>query len=87
MRNAALMGLLDTLDQEEATLSKQRRLLHERIDQLQASNGETPDLVALQQEDRALSERRLLLHQQITELRLERNRRLAGLRAGLHAVQ
>lgn len=87
MRNAALMRLLDTLDHEEVTLSKQRRLLHDRIDRMQAEHGAPSDVAALQLEDRALSERRLLLHQQITELRLERNRRLAGLRASLHAVQ
>lgn len=86
LSNADLMSLLETLDKKEASLSEQRRLLHERIDQLQVQNGDTPEVAALRQEERSLSTSRLHLHQRITELRLERGRRVADLRADLHAL-
>jgi hypothetical protein len=83
---SALMRLLETLDGQEVSLSVQRRLLHDRIDQMQVENGDTPEVAALQAQERALSSNRLELHQRIIELRIERSRRIEGLRANLHAV-
>ena len=87
LSNAALLRLLETLDSQEVVLSEQRRLLHDRIHEVQVENGDTPEVAALQEQERALSDSRLQLHQRITELRVERARRVAGLRATLHAVR
>ena len=61
-------------------MSVQRRLLHARIDDIEAEGTSeragAEMLHALLQEERALSDVRLQLHHWITELRLERGRRL-----------
>jgi hypothetical protein len=81
--SAALTELIERIENEERILSKQRHLLHARIDSLQVRSGDTSEfavelLASLQREERVLSDRRLHLHQQITELRLEQSRRLAS---------
>jgi len=86
LSNADLMKLLETLDSQQIVLSVRRRELHSQIDHLQRENGDTSEVAALQEEERRLSNTRLQLHQRINELRIERGRRVAGIRANLHAI-
>lgn len=87
LSNAALTTLLKAVESEELSLSRHRRVMHDRIDVMHERNGDSPELAALRQEERELSERRLQLHRQITELRLERSRRLARLRSHISLVE
>jgi hypothetical protein len=82
LSNDALTDLLARVESQERALSKQRRLLHTRIDNMKVRSGDTPEfaselVASLQQEERELSDRRLQVHQHIAELRIERSRRLA----------
>jgi len=82
LSDADLTTLLERLDGDEHLVSKQRRRLHDRIDNPNGWGGGTLEsagrsLTELRQEERELSERRLQLHRQINELRLERSRRIA----------
>jgi len=82
LSNDALTTLLARVESEARAVSKQRRLLHERIDNMKLRSGDTPEfaaelLASLQREEREISDRRLQLHQHIAELRIERSRRLA----------
>jgi hypothetical protein len=80
LSDSGLADLLEGAEDEERSMSYQRRMLHARIDATEAerSSGGADGavLVALLQEERALSDVRLQLHHWITELRLERARRL-----------
>jgi hypothetical protein len=83
LSSAALTDLIARVENEERILSKQRRLLHTRIDNWRVRAEDTSEfaadlLASLQREERVLSDRRLQLHQQITDLRVERSRRLAS---------
>jgi predicted nucleic acid-binding Zn-ribbon protein len=86
LSNRTLRSMLDGLEEEERVLSRRRRLLHDRIDELQGRQGDRPGhdpdtLGSLQYNESRLSERRLHLHQRIAELRIEigqRRRSLAG---------
>jgi len=91
LSNGALMRLLEEAEENERFLSEERRSLHERLDTGepetgQASESDSSSVAALERAERALSEQRLELHQRITELRIERGRRVSGLRAHLRVV-
>ena len=91
LSNGALMRLLEEAQENERFLSDERRSLHDRLDRREKEVGEltgsdSGSLAALQRTERMLSERRLELHQRITELRMERGRRVSGLRAHLEIV-
>lgn len=66
---------LEALIEEERTVSKRRRRLHEKIDFLRGTGVDEPQakerLDALEQEERTVSDRRRALHAQIDALRSE----------------
>ena len=80
LSDGGLDTLLDSAEDEERSMSHQRRMLHARIDDIEEGGAfggvDAEVLLALLQEERALSDVRLQLHHWITELRLERARRL-----------
>jgi hypothetical protein len=81
LTDAALVDLLQRAEAEEHRVSRRRRRLHERIDNVQVRSGDTPEVAAelraaLELEERALSARRLALHEQIIDLRVERSHRV-----------
>jgi hypothetical protein len=90
LSNRELTTLLREAESAEREVSDRRQQLHDQIDGMRSEPGDSPELAAelaaLAQRERALSTRRLELHQQITEFRLEKNRRLNGLRAPLRAI-
>ncbi len=91
LTNAALVDFLQSAEAEERRVSRSRRKLHERIDDMQVRSGDTPEVAAglraaLEHEERELSARRLQLHQQIIDLRVERSRRVDHPSPDLHAV-
>lgn len=83
LSNGQLMRLLSDAEEQERFLSDERRTVHHRLDNPDGVSGSDAGSVALQRAERTLSERRLQLHQRITELRLERGRRVSGLRPQL----
>ena len=79
--DSELDTLFAGLAEEEASVSRRRAALHQRIEFVNAGGGASADLSAdqletLQASERELSNRRLMLHQQIDELKAERSRRL-----------
>lgn len=91
LTNAQLLDFLQRAEAEERRISRSRRRLHERIDNVQVRSGDTPELpaelcAALEHEERALSVRRLQLHQQIIDLRVERSHRVDHPSPDLRAV-
>ena len=91
LTNAALASFLQSAEAEERRVSRSRRRLHERIDDLQVGRGAMPEVpaglrAALEHEERELSARRLQLHQLIIDLRVERSHRLDHPSPGLRAV-
>ena len=91
LTDAALVDFLQRAEAEEKRVSRSRRRLHERIDELQVRGGDTPEVAAeirtaLEHEERELSARRLRLHEQIIDLRVERSHRVDHRSPGLRAV-
>ncbi len=91
LTNAALADVLRRAEAEERRVSRSRRRLHERIDDLRVRSGDTPEAAAelraaLEHEERELSARRLQLHQQIIDLRVERSHRVDHPSPGLRTV-
>jgi hypothetical protein len=90
LSNAALSALLKEAEREERGLSDRRQELHDLIDADHGDPDSSPglefEISALARREREVSTRRLELHRRITELRLEKNRRVNGIRASLHAV-
>jgi len=87
LSNGELMRLLSDAEEQERFLSEERRTVHHRLDSPDGVSGaEADSLAALQHAERTISERRLELHQRITELRMERGRRVSGLRPRLRVV-
>ena len=91
LTNAALVSFLQGAEADEGRVSRSRRRLHERIDDLTAGSEHTPEVfaelrAALEHEERELSARRLRLHQLIIDLRVERSHRLDHPSPGLRAV-
>ena len=87
LSNGELMRLLSDAEEQERFLSEERRTVHYRLDSPDGVSGaEADSLAALQHAERTISERRLELHQRITELRMERGRRVSGLRPRLRVV-
>ena len=91
LTNAALANFLQGAEVEERRVSRSRRRLHERIDNVQVGSGATPEVpaglrAALEHEERELSARRLQLHQLIIDLRVERSHRVDHPSPDLRAV-
>jgi hypothetical protein len=86
--NGELCTMLEQAELEERTLSDRRKDIHALIDyrSLTAPEGDF-ELATLWRKERELSAKRLHLHQRILDLRLERSRRLDGMRTPLRAVE
>ena len=86
--NGALMRLLEEAEEKERLLSEERRALHGQLDEADGVSSADPgSLAALHRAERTLSEQRLELHLWITELRMERARRVSGLRPQLKVAE
>jgi hypothetical protein len=86
LSNGELCRALEDAEREERSLSDRRGEIHALID-----GGQAPEdgleLAALSSKERELSARRLRLHQRIVDLRLEKSRRVDGVRAPLRVVE
>jgi hypothetical protein len=76
--------MLDEAELEERSISDHRAELHAMIG---ARPPEDLEVAAMWQKERELSAERLQLHQRILDLRLEKSRRIDGVRTPLRAVE
>jgi Spy/CpxP family protein refolding chaperone len=86
LSNGALCRLLGEAEHEEREISDRRREVHDLIDASSLDAEAASDVAAMSQQERQMSAARLQLHMQITELRLEKSRRVDGLRPSLKIV-
>jgi hypothetical protein len=86
LSNGALCRILEEAEHEEREISDRRREVHDMIDASPLGDEAASDVAAMSQQERQMSAARLQLHMRITELRLEKSRRIDGLRTSLKMV-
>jgi hypothetical protein len=86
LSDRALSLLLDAAELEERDMSDRRAKLHALIDARHVAanaSDEDLDLAELSRQEREISADRLYLHQRILDIRLEKSRRVDGVRMPL----